>query len=51
MGNIALAKKFQIKQRIQLRPLKMLAVKFFPAPKELKNTESIKGVQKSTDTV
>ena len=40
MGNIALAKKFQIKQRIQLRPLKMLAVKFFPAPKELKNTES-----------
>ena len=40
MGNIALAKKFQIKQRIQLRPLKMLAVKFFPAPKELENTES-----------
>ena len=50
MGNIALAKKFQIKQRIQLRPLKMLAVKFLTAKKELENTE-VKRMQKSTDIV
>ena len=50
MGNIALAKKFQIKQRIQLRPLKMLAVKFLTAKKELENTGSQR-MQKSTDIV
>ncbi len=42
-GNIALAEKLNIKQKIQLRPLKMLAVKFTPAK------QRVGGVKNSTN--